>query len=113
MSQENLINHGGSLWRHFRDRLHKAPHLLIPGLLAWLRGWWYRIKFLIQFKRFSAGKFFRVYGPLIVTGPGCVEFGDNCLVILNTIKPVTLRTLSPAAMVKLHDHAGLNGPSIR
>jgi acetyltransferase-like isoleucine patch superfamily enzyme len=96
-----------------RQRLRDAPHLLVPGLFAWLNGWWFRVKYLIQFKHFSAGKLFRVYGPLIVTGPGRVEFGDNCLIISDAIKPVCIRTLSPNALVKLGHHAGLNGTSIQ
>lgn len=98
---------------HARQRLRKAPYLLLPALLAWLRGWWYRAKFLLQGKKFSAGKWFRVYGTLIVSGPGKVCFGDNCLIISNAIKPVCIRTLSPQARVSLGDHAGLNGTSIQ
>lgn len=96
-----------------RERLRAAPYLIVPGLFAWLKGWWLRLKFLIQFKRFSAGKLFRVYGPFIVTGPGRVEFGDNCLIISDAIKPVCIRTLGPNALVKLGHHVGLNGTSIQ
>jgi len=64
-------------------------------------------------KRFRAGSLFRVYGPLNVTGPGSVEFGKNCLIISNAIKPVCIRTLAPEAQVRLGDHAGLNGTSIQ
>jgi hypothetical protein len=70
------------------SRLGKNPHLLIPGGLAWLRGWWYRILFRLQGRRFAAGPMFRVYGPLRVSGPGSVRFGRNCLVISDAIKPV-------------------------
>lgn len=94
-------------------RLRQSPHLLVPATIAWLRGWWYRIKFTLQFKRFSAGRFFRVYGPLVITGPGSVRFGDNCLIISNAIKPVCIRTLSGEATVTLGDSAGLNGTSIQ
>lgn len=101
------------LLEHYRERLRKAPHLLLPGLLAWLRGWWCRVKFFLLGRRFSAGKWFRVYGPLIVSGPGRIIFGDNCLIISNAIKPVCIRTLTPDATVVLGDHAGLNGTSIQ
>jgi len=96
-----------------RERLRKAPHLLVPGLLAWLRGWWCRVKFLLLGRRFTAGKWFRVYGPLIVSGPGRIVFGDNCLIISNAIKPVCIRTLAPDATVVLGDDVGLNGTSIQ
>lgn len=94
-------------------RLRQSPHLLVPAVFAWLRGWWYRIKFALQFKRFRAGRFFRVYGPLVISGPGRVRFGDNCLIISNAIKPVCIRTLSRDASVTLGDNAGLNGTSIQ
>ncbi len=97
----------------FFERLQRRPDLLIPAVFAWLRGWWYRFKFLILFKRVRAGRWFRVYGPLVISGPGRVEFGDNCLIISNAIKPVCIRTLTPAAVVRLGAHAGLNGTSIQ
>lgn len=99
--------------KNFGTRLRKNPHLFWPAAFAWLRGWWYRIKFKLLGKHFRAGRFFRVYGPLNVTGPGSVEFGRNCLIISNAIKPVCIRTLAPEAQVKLGDHAGLNGTSIQ
>lgn len=102
-----------NIFSHHLRRLAKTPHLLIPGIFAWLRGWWYRVKFLLLGKHFQAGRWFRVYGPLIVTGPGRIKFGDNCLIISNAIKPVCIRTLAPAALVSLDDHAGLNGTSIQ
>ena len=94
-------------------RLRHHPHLLVTGIFAWLKGWWYRVKFILQFKRFSAGKFFRVYGHFNISGPGKVVFGDNCLIISNAIKPVRIRTLSKQAVVSLDDHAALNGTSIQ
>lgn len=102
-----------TLIHHYLNRLRRDPHLLMPGIMAWLRGWWYRIKYGIQFKNFSAGPMFRVYGPLIISGPGRVELGNNCLIISNAIKPVCIRTLSRQAVVHLGDHAGLNGTSIQ
>lgn len=98
----------------FRERLRRSPHLLVPALFAWLRGGWYRLKFgLLMGRRFRAGAWFRVYGPLILSGPGRVEFGRNCLIISNAIKPVCIRTLTPLAEIRLGDHAGLNGTSIQ
>jgi len=94
-------------------RLSESPFLLLPAAFAWLRGWWYRIKFTLQFKKFSAGRFFRVYGPLVITGPGRVKLGNNCLIISNAIKPVCIRTLSREAVVTLGDSSGLNGTSIQ
>lgn len=98
---------------HIIKRIKSQPHLMLPGFFAWLKGWWYRVKFAVQLKKFSAGKCFRVYGILVVTGPGRVQFGDNCLVISNAIKPVCIRTLSNKASIKLGNSAGLNGTSIQ
>ncbi len=96
-----------------RTRLMKSPHLLVPSLFAWLRGWYYRLKFTLTGQKFSAGKLFRVYGPLNISGPGKVIFGNNCLIISDAIKPVCIRTLQPGALVVLGDNAGLNGTSIQ
>lgn len=94
-------------------RLKNQPFLIVPAALAWLRGWWYRIVFRLQGKRFSAGPRFRVYGPLRISGPGSVRFGSDVLIISNAIKPVCIRTLLPNAQVTLADKAGLNGTSIQ
>jgi acetyltransferase-like isoleucine patch superfamily enzyme len=96
-----------------KTRLKKSPHLLLPSLIAWLRGWYYRIKFFLLRQKFTAGKLLRVYGPLNISGPGKVIFGDNCLIISDAIKPVCIRTLLPGAIVSLGDNAGLNGTSIQ
>ncbi|MGH8148065.1 MAG: acyltransferase [Rhodanobacteraceae bacterium] len=96
-----------------RDRLSQSPYLLVPALCAWMRGWWYRVLFRVQGKRFRAGPLFRVYGPLRVSGPGRVKIGRNCLVISNAIKPVCIRTLAHDAEVVIEDNAGLNGTSIQ
>ena len=97
----------------FSKRIHDNPSLFVPAFYAWLKGWWYRIKFTLQLKRFSAGRYFRVYGSLTITGPGEVRLGDNCLIISDAIKPVCIRTLSKNASVCLGNHAGLNGTSIQ
>ncbi len=96
-----------------KQRLTKSPHLLLPALIAWLNGWYYRLKFACLGRRFKAGKLLRVYGKLNISGPGAVVFGDNCLIISDAIKPVCIRTLLPDAVVSLGQHAGLNGTSIQ
>src|SRR3989338_7059743 len=92
-------------------RLAKSPHLLLPVFFAWMRGWGYRIKYFLTRQNFSAGKLFRVYGPMNITGPGQVRFGDNVLIISNAIKPVCIRTLTRVAKVVLGNNTGLNGTS--
>jgi acetyltransferase-like isoleucine patch superfamily enzyme len=99
--------------RHIAVRLRKVPHLLLPGCVAWLRGWYYRLKFFLLGRHFRAGRLLRVYGPLNITGPGAVEFGDDCLIISDAIKPVCIRTLRSDARLRLGDHVGLNGTAIQ
>ena len=95
-----------------RQRLRTPLRLLLPAALAWLNGAWHRLKWLLSGRRVRAGRYFRVYGPLILSGPGRVEFGDDCLIISNAIKPVVVRTLSADAVVSLGRHTGLNGTAI-
>ncbi|HTT07464.1 MAG TPA: acyltransferase [Gammaproteobacteria bacterium] len=95
------------------DRLRREPHLLLPAVAAWFSGWWNRIKLALLGRRFRAGRGLRVYGPLYISGPGRVEFGDDCLIIGNAIKPVCIRTLNANAVVRLGNHAGLNGAAIQ
>lgn len=99
--------------RSWARRLREEPHLLLPGVAAFLRGWWYKLWLPLTGRRFSAGRRLRVYGPLHVSGPGRVRFGDDCLIISNAIKPVCIRTLSREAEVTLGTHAGLNGTAIQ
>jgi acetyltransferase-like isoleucine patch superfamily enzyme len=44
---------------------------------ALLKGHWYKFYYRTRGARFSAGTNFRVYGRLVVRGPGKVVFGDN------------------------------------
>ena len=105
MSKKNI--------KYALERIKKEPYLFIPGLFAWLKGWYYKVLFKILFKDFKAGPLFRVYGPLVVSGPGRVRLGSNCIVISNAIKPVCIRTLVPNAEFSMGDNAGLNGTSIQ
>lgn len=99
--------------REWRQRLREEPYLIIPGICAALRGWWYKFWLPLSGRRFKAGARLRVYGPLTISGPGRVEFGNDCLIISNAIRPVCIRTLTPSAQVTLGDHGGLNGTSIQ
>lgn len=102
-----------SLFKLFVKRSAAEPYLIVPGVAAWLKGFWYKIILPVLGLDFKAGSMFRVYGKLIISGPGKVRFGDNCLIISNAIKPVSIRTLCPDAVVSLGDSAGLNGTSIQ
>ena len=94
------------------NRLRKQPYILLPGVMAYLRGLYYKVKFKLLFKHVRIGRHFRVYGKLVITGPGKVIFGDDCFVMSQVIKTVRIRTLLPQSEVAIGNHVGLNGSSI-
>lgn len=102
-----------SIWSDLFKRAQKSPHLIIPGLYALLNGYWYKFKFFITFKKVKIGKAFRVYGKLRILGPGKVVIGDNCIVISNLIKSVTIMTALPKAEVIVGNSVGFNGTVIQ
>lgn len=93
-------------------RLKKQPYLLIPGIIAYARGFYYRIKFLFLFRKTKIGPHFRVYGGLIITGPGQVIFGKDCFILSQITKTVRITTQLPDSKVIIGEHVGLNGTSI-
>jgi acetyltransferase-like isoleucine patch superfamily enzyme len=58
-------------------------HALRVGL-AILKGHFYKIYWPLRGRRFQAGRNFRVFGSLVVRGPGRVIFGDDVRVIQRT-----------------------------
>ena len=93
-------------------RIKKEPYILLPGIMAYLKGLYYKIKFKLLFKRVKIGKHFRVYGKLMISGPGRVIFGNDCFIISQVTKTVRITTMLPASKLVLGDHVGLNGTSI-
>ena len=101
-----------SFYKHSIKRLRKQPYLLWPGLIAYIRGLYYKVKFKILFKNVKIGMHFRVYGRLIITGPGQVIIGKNCFVLSQMTKTVRITTQLPHSKAVLGNHVGLNGTSI-
>jgi len=93
-------------------RIKKEPYIFFPGLLAYFKGLYYKIKFKFLFKKVKIGRHFRVYGKLIITGPGRVIFGNDCFIISQVTKTVRIKTLLPDSQLIIGDHVGLNGSSI-
>jgi acetyltransferase-like isoleucine patch superfamily enzyme len=93
-------------------RLKKQPYLLLPGLLAYLRGIYYRVKFRLLLKKIKIGPHFRVYGRLIITGPGSVTFGKDCFILSQMTKTVCITTQLPGSEIIIGNHVGFNGTSI-
>ena len=93
-------------------RIKKEPYIVLPGILAYLKGLYYKIKFKILFKNIKIGRHFRVYGKLILTGPGRVIFGNDCFIISQATKTVRIKSLHPDSELIIGNHVGLNGTSI-
>jgi acetyltransferase-like isoleucine patch superfamily enzyme len=93
-------------------RIRKEPYILLPGLMAYFKGLYYKIKFKFLFKSVKIGKHFRVYGKLIITGPGRIIFGNDCFIISQVTKTVRIKSMLPDSKIILGDHVGLNGTSI-
>lgn len=94
------------------ERLKREPYLLIPGLVAYMRGLYYRVKFKCLFKGVKIGAHLRVYGRLSISGPGQVIMGKDCFVLSQMTKTVRITTQVPKSKVIIGDHVGLNGTSI-
>ena len=93
-------------------RIKKEPYILLPGLMAYFKGLYYKIKFKLLFKSVKIGRHFRVYGKLIITGPGHVIFGNDCFIISQVTKTVRIKSMLPDSKLILGHHVGLNGTSI-
>jgi len=89
-----------------------APHLILPGILAYLNGYWHKLKFRLLMKDVRIGSGFRVYGKLHVIGPGKVRIGRNCFILGKTLRPVSLVTWRKEAVITLGNNVGLNGAVI-
>ena len=66
----------------------------------------------IILKKIKIGRHFRVYGRLVITGPGHVVFGNDCFIMSHVIKTVRIKTLLPNSKIVFGNHVGLNGSSI-
>ena len=98
-----------SAWKILYSRLRKERYLLIPGSLALLNGYWHRIKFKLALKDVRIGSAFRVYGKMIIRGPGKVRIGSNFYVDGLTNNHVCLSVGVPGALIEFGDNCGLNG----
>ena len=100
-------------WKYLVARAKQSPYLIVPGLLALLNGYYYKLLFLVLRKRFRAGRWFRVYGGLNVYGQGSVSIGDNCIIDSKLFKTAAFFTRTPAAHIEVGDNVGFNGTSIQ
>jgi acetyltransferase-like isoleucine patch superfamily enzyme len=86
----------------FRRVLAEPGHAIRVGL-AILKGHFYKIYWPLRGRRFQAGRNFRVFGSLVVRGPGRVIFGDDVRVIQRT----TPFTHSPDAVITVGNRVDL------
>lgn len=104
---------GNSTWKLLFSRLKNENHLIIPGVIALLNGYWHKVKFKILFKNIKIGSAFRVYGTLIIRGPGKVRIGNNCYVDGLTLGHVCLSVSLPGAYISVGDNCGFNGTVVQ
>ena len=97
---------------YFLSKAKAAPHLIIPGILAYLNGYWHRLKFALLMKNVKIGRGFRVYGKLYIQGPGKVRIGRNCFILGKVLRPVSMVTWRKEAKITLGNNVGLNGTVI-
>ncbi|MCB2141181.1 acyltransferase [bacterium] len=86
----------------------KSPSSAMGYVFSLLRGHYYRFKYSLLFKKACFGKKFRVQGPLKISGPGKVLFGDNVLVC-GLGHPVTPFTHHKDAVIKIGSNSFVNG----
>ena len=89
----------------FVSRLRESPTSAIAAIVALTRGWltlrWYRLRGF----RVRAGRNFRIFGQLRLSGPGEVVFGDDVRIDML----VTPFTHHPDARIEIGNNCFLNG----
>jgi hypothetical protein len=79
------------------------------GVLARVRGHYYRLKFRLTGQRVIIGRRFRVTGTLDIRGPGTVIFGDDCGVVSTRLSPTTPWTHAPDAVIRFGNRVLMTG----
>jgi acetyltransferase-like isoleucine patch superfamily enzyme len=105
--------HSDSIWGTLIQRSKESPHLILPGVVALLNGYFHKLKFLVQRKRIRIGKAFRLHGKLIIRGPGKIEIGDNCLIHSDIFGFTSLHTNAKESVIRIGNCVGLNGTVIQ
>ena len=83
----------------------REPGAALGFLVAYARGFWYRLYFAMRGRKFHAGRRFLVYGRLSIHGPGTVIFGDH-VVIYGRVTPWTH---GDDAVIRVGNHTSLDG----
>jgi len=69
-------------------RVVREPSHALEVSLALLKGRWYKFWYRLRGLRFTAGRNFRVFGTLVLSGPGEVIMGDN-ISLMGRVTPWT------------------------
>jgi len=102
-----------STLRVFFKRGLQTPHLILPGAIAVLNGYWHKLKFRLLFRNVSIGRGFRVYGTFRIMGCGRVTIGDNCFVQSKLFKPASFLTVLPDAAIEVGHNVGFSGTTVQ
>lgn len=101
------------VWKRLFTRAKANPSQAVPGAIAALNGLRYRAWFAIAKPRVKIGAGLRVYGKLVVRGPGRVVIGENCFVDSKIFRAVSIMTVNREARVVVGDDVGFNGTAIQ
>lgn len=88
--------------------LATRPGYAAGAATAVIHGRWCRLKFRLLGRRVHVGRNLRVYGRLVVDGPGEVWIGDDAIVIGDA----TVRTHDPGAVLRIGDALEMGGAMI-
>lgn len=86
-------------------RVISDPAAAFSLATALLRGHWYRVWFRVRGRRFTAGRNLRVFGRIVLRGPGRLTIGDN-VVLLGRVTPWTHH---PDARITIGSNSRLDG----
>lgn len=86
-------------------RALRNPSAAFETVMAIARGRFYKTWLPIRGIRFTAGRNFKVFGKLVVRGPGRVIFGNDVVVSME----VTPFTYAADAVLRVGNHVFLNG----
>jgi acetyltransferase-like isoleucine patch superfamily enzyme len=87
-----------------REALRRPQHAWKIAM-ALAKGSWYRTRFRLGGRRFRAGRNFRVFGRIVLKGPGSVSIGDD-VVLYGRVTPWTHST---EARITIGDNCVLDG----
>lgn len=101
------------VWKRLFKRAKANPSQAVPGAVAALNGLRYRAWFALAKPRVKIGAGLRVYGKLVVRGPGRVEIGQNCFIDSKIFRTVSIMTVNREARVVVGDDVGFNGTAVQ